>query len=421
MMKFLLWTLASLISSSGITYFYYKLSETKHHFNFLNILCLIYGVLVMALIKYFELSFLNPFSFFLTFPVIFYSIEHSDFKRFIFNIFIIWIYGVLLDFLSMLILGGVYQLFKFNIYNTISTIIPSIFVFILFIILAHSTKLKKGTNNLFNLVKRIKYADLMFAIFTVSIFITGVIFIINIKHISINLMIYFIVILVIIVFALLLRTKYYDIENIIFLKTLRRNNSFYKRSEEDQRILKHNLIAKLLGVKSVSNNKSKVLIDDLVEEFNGSMNFSKSISEIPYGLDGIISEKINPYFNEIHFEVSNQIESDIYDLLKPRRYNVLVEKLTILLDNSIESCIKSSSKVLTVNLYEEESEIIVEIKNSFSANLDIELLGKVNYSTKGKKRGLGLYSAFRNNEVKLKVSIVNNLFVAKLYAKKNKN
>ncbi len=420
MTEFVLWSLACLISNLGLIFFYYKLSETENKFGFVNVLCVIYGVLILALIKYFKLTFLSPFSFFLSFPIIFYSIEHSDLKRFVFNTVIIWIYGVLLDLFSMLVLGGIYQLLKFNIYNQVSIIVPSIFVFVLFIMLAHSKRLKKATDNLYNLIKKIKYADLMFLIFTIFIFVIGVIFIINIKHISINLMAYLIVILIIIVFILLLRKKYYDIENIIYLKTLRGNNIFYKKSEEEQRILKHNLIAKLLGIKSVSNKKAQILIDDLVNDFNCNANLSKSISEIPYGLDGVICEIINPYFNEINFKFSNQIKNDIFDLLKPRRYNVLVEKLTILLNNSIESCINSSSKILVINLYEEENEIIVEIKNSFSSNLDIESLGMINYSTKGKTRGLGLYSAFRNNEVRLNISVVNDLFVAKLCAKRNK-
>ena len=80
---------------------------------------------------------------------------------------------------------------------------------------------------------------------------------------------------------------------------------------------------------------------------------------------------------------------------------------------------ESHDKLLIVNLYFEDSNIIVDIKNTFSSDINLDEVGKVNYSTKGKKRGLGLFSALRDNEVEMSVKIINNWFVSKIVAKQN--
>ena len=98
----------------------------------------------------------------------------------------------------------------------------------------------------------------------------------------------------------------------------------------------------------------------------------------------------------------------------------MVEKLIASLDNAIEASLNSKNKVVVINLYDDENNIYVEIKNSFAHNLDIDNLGKLNYSTKGKQRGLGLFSILRDNEASLKVRVVNNYFISIITARKQK-
>ena len=161
-------------------------------------------------------------------------------------------------------------------------------------------------------------------------------------------------------------------------------------------------------------------IDDFVIKNNKGMNYSKKMKTIPYGLNGIIYQKTYPYLEELNFKLSNKIGVDIFKLLRPRRYNVLVEKLIVSLDNAIDASLNSKNKVVVINLYDDEDNIYVEIKNSFAYNLDIDNLGTLNYSTKGKRRGLGLFSALRDNEATLKVKVVNNYFISIISARKQK-
>ena len=56
------------------------------------------------------------------------------------------------------------------------------------------------------------------------------------------------------------------------IKILTRNNEFYIERLDDYRILKHNLIANLNGIKAVTNKKSVSLIDDLILKYKGKLN-----------------------------------------------------------------------------------------------------------------------------------------------------
>ena len=53
----------------------------------------------------------------------------------------------------------------------------------------------------------------------------------------------------------------------------------------------------MLGIKSVSSIKAKKLIDELIMEYSKDFRLNQNIKDIPYGLDGIIYEKIYNFKN----------------------------------------------------------------------------------------------------------------------------
>ena len=60
----------------------------------------------------------------------------------------------------------------------------------------------------------------------------------------------------------------------------------------------------------------------------------------------------------------------------------------------------------------------MEIRNSFNEIINVDELGNKDYSTKGKKHGMGLFSIIRNSEAKVKFSIVNDFFITTVSVKK---
>ncbi len=422
MTEFLIWFIASFISTFGFSYLYYKISDSYVKINLKISIVFIIGVLFLSLVKYYDVTYLSAVSYFLFFPIFFFLINYESFAKYLFYLIFVWIYGVILDMFSMLFVLFLQHVLNFNIYSYISRLILSSFVFLLFIISAKSIKFKNLVNNIYKKVQRINYFDFALVAFAIFVFFVGFVIFLSLDNMSLSVLLMAVLFLLSLSFVLLIRVRVHLIENDIFLNLLKENNEFYLKIEDENRIFKHNLTAKLLSVKSVSDKKARKLIDDLIQSYNKNMDFSIQIKDMPYGLNGIIYEKIYPYIGKLHIKIYNKITFDIFKKLKPR-YNVFVEKMIIALDNAIESCMTSIDKVLVINLYSEDNEIIMDIKNTFSADLNLEELGKINYSTKdkknGRRRGLGLFSALRDNEVKMSIKIINNLFVTRIVAKQN--
>lgn len=425
MTEFAVWFVANLISTFGFAYLYCKLSEAKVKIGLFILFWIILGSIGLSLVRVFNITFLSSIYYFLFYPVLFYALSKVNLNKLLFYVLIIWLYSIILDFISMMTVLLLQNVFSFDIYSYVSRIILTIFVLFLLIILANNNKIKKFTNSLFKKVQNINYFDFALICFAIFILLTGVALYFNLNNLDMSVLLIILILLISFSFILLIRVRINLVESNIFLNLLKENNEFYLKIEDENRIFKHNLMAKLLSVKSVSGKKARVLIDDFIKSFNTKMDFSIQIKDMPYGLNGIIYEKIYPYIGKLHIKIYNKIDFDIFKKLKPRRYNVFVEKMIIALDNAIESCITSSDKILVINLYFENNNIVMDIKNTFSADLNLEELGNINYSTKGngrgKRRGLGLFSALRDNEVKMSIKIINNLFVSKIVAKQNLN
>lgn len=419
MTEFLLWTIPCFISTSGVAYLYYKLSDAKIKNWLLVIIVFALGVLFLSTIKYFDITLISPISYFLYFPFLFYVIKFSSLAKYLFYLVMIWIYGVFLDLISMIIVVFLQYILDFDIYGYTSRLALSGIVFILFIFMARSKIVKNFTYNLYKKVQKINYFDFALISFAIFVLLVGLAIFFNLNNLDMSVLLMILILLIGFSFTLLIRVRINLVENNIFLKLLKENNEFYLKIEDENRIFKHNLMAKLLSIKSVSGDKARKLIDDFLKSFNNNMDFSVHIKDMPYGLNGIIYEKIYPYIGKIHIKIDNKIDFDIFKKLKPRRYNVFVEKMIIALDNAVESCMTTTDKILIINLYFEDNNIIMDIKNTFSADLNVEDLGKINYSTKGKRHGLGLFSALRDNEVNMSMKIVNSLFITKIVAKQN--
>ena len=419
MTDFLMWFIASFVATFGFSYLYCKLCCSKFSINLRIIFVFLVGVIFLSLIKFFDLTYLNFLAYFLYYPFLFYVIEPKSIKLLIYYTIIIWFYGVVLDFLIMLILSILNFLSLIDLSNDFYIIFPSLIVFVIFIIIGKIKFFHNLTNKMVNLFHKFGYFDFLLIGFICFVFCIGVAITVNIHHLSIDFLLILICFLNLLSFVLLVNRKILVVENEIFLSFLKDNNNFYVKMDEDHRIFKHNLMAKMLSIKSVSNKRARMLIDDLLLSFNHHTDFATHIRNIPYGLNGIIYQKVFPYLDVLHVKVDNQITVDIFKVLKARRYNVFVEKLMVALDNAIESSLDSVEKVLVINIYCEDDTIVAEVKNSFSNDISIDNLGEVNYSTKGKRRGLGLASIFRNKEASVKVSIVNDLFISKISARRN--
>lgn len=421
--KFLVWLVINIFSTFSFAYLFYKLSDADKKINIKIILIFALGVIAQSVIQYCESTSLRISSFFIYFPILFYMLNPVPIKKLIYYVLTVWFCGMGIDILTILLASLVFYFFrvKFNIhinYSEYVSMILTILTTIILIIIGYKKLINSFVKKIYTKIVNIKYVNFLLTVFSIFILGITVLMFLNVKSLDINLLLLLIFILMIITFSVLVRFKVIEDENIKYLKTLKDNNDFYIKMDDENRVFKHNLMAKLLSIKSVSNKKAMVLIEDLIMQFNKSIDFSNSIKIIPYGLNGIIYQELYPYLKELNIKINNEINYDIFNVLNPRRYNVLVEKLVVILDNAIESSLKSQNKSIVINIFDNDNSIIIEVQNTFANNVNLDLIGNINYSTKGKKRGLGLFSILRSNEANVSVKIVNNTFISKIVTKK---
>ena len=421
MNEFLVWFVACFMSTFGFTYLYCKLSNIKPRISSLIVIWTIIGSLGLSFLRIFDLTLLSTAFYFVFYPILFDFLNKSSFNKQFFYTVVVWFCGIVLDIFSMVLVLFLKLFVDFDIYGYVSRINLTFVLLGLFIVLGNIKGFRSFINLLYVKVQKISYFDFALISFGVFVILVGMAIFWSLDNLKLSILLFAIIILLGFSFVLLIGVRINLIENAKFLKHLKENNDFYVTIEDENRIFKHNLMAKMLAIKSVSNKKARNLIDDFLKSYNSNMDFSFHIKDMPYGLNGIIYEKIYPYMGQLNIKIDNKIDFDIFSKLKPRRYNVFVEKMIIVLDNAIQASLKSRTKLLILNLYYENNQIIIDIKNTFETNLSLDDLGKINYSTKGKKRGLGLFSALRDNEVNLSMKIINDLFVTKIVAKQNLN
>lgn len=387
-----------------------------------NARILILFIIIATILTVLNQYFITIFSVILSmvyFPILYKTLYKCPWRATLICATIIWIISMMLDFFTMLGMTII------NFPELIKTIDPNYFkagatiVSQVFLILILS---RKAVLKIVDKIKTLNNFYLKTVIVISLMLICGTICSLNLDKISYNVIAVVIITLVLVMFIFYLLNEY----NVYTLKQtnyfLLKNNEFYISIVNDYKMLKHNIIHQLNGVKSVANEEAKELIDDIIREYNKNFKSTQDIQKMPVGINGIVYEKIYNFSNQdLNLNIENRIETPVFDNLTPRSYNLLCEALGILLDNALEASDKSKEQIIMIDMNETESNYCIKIINTFIDNLDIEKLGNMNYSTKNNGHGIGLFSIIGKRKLKVKTSIINNLFQNEILIEKNKN
>ncbi len=404
----------------SVTLAYKNITKEKLRINLGYILTLLIGLLVSAILNYFNFIIIKTaFAIFFFYMLIKRISSKSNLETFYYS-FLMWLYGMLVDVIVML-LFSIPIIYKSI--NTLDYVMIQAIAGVLAVILIYLPSLipilKKGVNKIVSMALKIKTSVLTDIIYVIIVVFIDALCVFNLNKISLHLNAIIIIILLLLLIISMI-SKNYNIKKLKEINnTLVNNSDFLLGVIGDYRILKHNLTSQLLGIKSVANIEAKKLIDDLILNYNQNYLITSEINKIPSGLNGIVYEKIYSFNKpEINIAVQNNIQSNLLDILKPRIYNNLCETLGVLLDNALEAAYGSDEKSILIDFFEEKEYIYIKIINTFNNEIDIDALGNINVSSKGKNRGIGLFSIFKRNSVKVKTSIYNDLFESKLKIKK---
>ena len=333
---------------------------------------------------------------------------------------IIWLSSILIDISLMVILNIIQSVLNYHFNALIVKPVCTVILCIILFILSRFDGINKLIDKAYNIISKISYGYMYIVLIIFLYFIIDVIGIINIENKMI-----FIILISVVLFTLTIIKFIINKYEIITLKEtnnlLINNNEFFIKLIEDYRILKHNLTSQLLGIKSVSNKKSKLLIDDLIRGYNATFLSTQNIKDVPAGLNGIVYEKLyNFNQKDLKVFVENKIKSKIFDSISPRSYNLLSEALGVTLDNAIEAANNSEDKVVYLIFSEDEDKIFIEIMNTFTGVIDLDKIGTINYTSKKNGQGLGLYSLIGRKKLQIQTKIKNNIFKTKIIISKYK-
>lgn len=201
----------------------------------------------------------------------------------------------------------------------------------------------------------------------------------------------------------------------------------YEKAIDKDRINRHEMLNNLLLLRSFKNRNSKEFeetINDLIETYNNkNIKPIKNVFTLPQGLKGIIYYKMkDAEMDNINFNV--KISPKVASVIKKinnKDYTKLCKIIGITLDNANEAAKVSKKKLVLVEAYEINKEVHIVISNTCKNKVDLENIDKKNYSSKGKKRGLGLYIANtllkESNNITMTRSFQNYIFTTEIIAK----
>lgn len=201
-------------------------------------------------------------------------------------------------------------------------------------------------------------------------------------------------------------------------KVLMENNKDLKESYkacaeviEEYKEFKHNLKNDLFHLKANVPKENQKEINSILTKYNEGIDWVNKINCIPEGIQGIIFLKIKEAKTKNIKVYLNTVDEKIE--VTSKEFLNISNIIGILLDNAMEATLKTESKIIYIDIVENNKTIKIVIMNRFKNAIDLKKIGKKNYSTKEYKSGLGLnyINKIKKNKVKVYFKIIEDLFI----------
>lgn len=195
---------------------------------------------------------------------------------------------------------------------------------------------------------------------------------------------------------------------------------------DKQNLIIHEYKNQLSIIKGLSSKKDiNKYIDNIIEllKTNNKIDF-KGLNKLNRdGLRSLLYYKMT-VSNKKGVNFILEISKDIKDYIKKledTKFKYLLMFLGTLIDNAIEGAEESKEKVVLFELYKINNNMKIVISNTIKDKVDLKLIEKKGYSTKGEGRGNGLSLIKRINKdyncFDIKIEIIDNYFIVNLTIK----
>ena len=362
-----------------------------------------------------------------------YILEEKSVKVFVYSVATILILSIG-EILVAVLISLFDFIFKSSLGNSLSKAIYSNFLVVVFSIIAEKILKSK----IINFLKRLNSVSVLviLSLFLLTIFL--IFSVINILYIDKWQFSYKFILLVIIMIgaALLtftslkqyLKNKEVSTKHEMLEEYLKTSADLIEKYSSTLHKYKNNLIIIKSYLKSDTKEANKY-VDSLLEQIKDKKySWVSKTNYIQIDTIRYVTYYKLSKAEELNLKILVNISKDIKNIdSKFFDFNTLVQILDILgeyFDNAIYASNESKEKKLIFDLYELEQELVFVISNSFINPVDLNLINKNGYTTKGKNHGFGLYDVDKiiknNKNLSCKYEIIDNYFITTFKVKLKK-
>lgn len=386
-------------------------------------LMIIIIAIILQIFRYFNITIFKTCIMFVLFAVLIKLNFSLDFFKTIILTFIYYVVLILADILSINLLSMILGEKEFYL-SIAGGIVGSIVVFIFTILL--SLIFRKIILKILNI--KIRYRMLFVMIFSIICIIA--LFYATFKlgtNSADKLLCIFSILVIVLVIGNSFLQAYKNNQLMLQYDNLLSFIKKYETEIDNQRMMRHETKNQLLTIKSKIIDKEKST--DIVDYIDTILNDDRKINHTEYaklkylpsnGLKGLFYFKmITAQENGIHVDVNiaKDIENGFLSKLDTNSFNQIGKVLGVYLDNAIESAEKTEKKLLGIETFTKNDDVIFIISNTYDPNVK-----KIGRSSKGPGRGYGLLLAnsiiSSNSRLSSSTEITPELYIKKLNIKK---
>lgn len=404
--------------------------KEKFSLNYKSIIALIILGIENAVLLQFNITYIKPYIVNLTYLLFTLLIYKDSFIK-----MLIWsLYFFVIINIAELVFSLIFVLVLNNIesnpnYNALATLGINMIIFALSLFISMIPFVRKLLNFILDWYNKNEYKSLMiftFLAFTIFIFISYNNFI-NILPKS---LLWFTNIFYLAAFVFVIgyfrekTTKnklIYEYDQLMeYIKTY---EALLDEKNKNQHEYKNQLAVIRVMVKDKKTlNYIDSLLHNETEEDLETINKLKYIPKgglkglIYYKIDSMKKRKIKTYIN-----VSSELKTSKIWKTCDSNLQQVSKVLGVYLDNAIEAAEGTKEKVITLDVYLDDDNIVFEISNTFKGPINIEKIGDKGYSTKGEGHGYGLALVkdiiSKSEFLKQDREINGNYYIQRLYIK----
>lgn len=171
----------------------------------------------------------------------------------------------------------------------------------------------------------------------------------------------------------------------------------YEKIINEQGKKNHEYNNQLMVIKGYINKPERLseYLDEVIGEHKTGQNYTvKQLGFLPDGgVKGLLYHKLSKMEDnniKYYLYVDQNLKDKDIESFDLKTYRDLTKLLGVFLDNAIDTALKSKEKEIEVELKDKDDCLLLTISNTYDKNTDINKVGKSGFTTKGVGHGFGL-------------------------------